>query len=168
MMRRNGSVKKKDNRGTTLVETLAAFTVLAALMALFFHIVDFSSRLRTQAVDSSRLNQMFFKEIYKNPDAIDDSFVTTELFNEDGTGGATVSRFWLVLDTERTDMKKNYQGVNYNIDDYKDNPPRFRLDNLEAVSYTCTDPLIDEEQLVRPGAMRFRYMMHPSSAVTKP
>lgn len=152
--------KKTDNKGTTLIETLAAFTVLAAIMAILFQIVDFSSRLRTQAVDSAHLNQMFLREIYKNDDKIDKEFVDIKYYGADA-GAESVSensgvcRFWLVLDTEKTD-DSNYLGVKTAPD--PSNPPRFRLDNFEATVYTCMDPLIEEEQLPIPSALRFRYV----------
>ena len=150
--------KKTDNKGATLFETLAAFTVLAAIMAILFHIVDFSSRLRTQAVDSAHLNQMFLKEMYKNDDKIDNEFVEIKYYSADGESASENSvtcRFWLVLDTEKTD-DSNYLGVQTAPD--PGNPPRFRLDNFEATVYTCIDPLIEEEQLPVPVALRFRYV----------
>lgn len=152
--------KKNDNRGTTLVETLVAFTVLAAIMAILFQIVDFSGRLRTQAVDSAYLNQMFYREMYKNDERIDRAFVDIKYYNG-GTDTEIVSedtgscRFWLVLDTEKTDSS-NYLGTTVAPDPA--NPPRFRLDHYEATVYTCIDPLIEMEQLPVPAAMKFRYV----------
>ncbi|MBR3306843.1 MAG: hypothetical protein IKI75_06285 [Lachnospiraceae bacterium] len=154
--------KKYGNAGTTLVETLAAFTVLTAVLAIFIHIVDFSGRLRTQAVDSAHLNQLFLREAYKNDEAMDRSFVKIGYYGDEADPDAedhTTTRFWLVLDTEKTDIAANYRGVT--IEDealFKSAPPRFRLDNMSAASYTCIDGIIEEEQLMAPSIMRFEYV----------
>ncbi len=146
------------NKGTTLVETLAAFVVLAAILAIFYHIVDFSDTLRMQAVDSAHLNQMFLREAYKNDNMIDENFVKITHFTKEGGEGESekVSGFWLVLDTERTDYRKNYM-YDYVEEELLENPPLFRLDNLEATSYRCIDPLIEEENLPVPAILRFEY-----------
>ncbi len=155
---------KKANAGTTLVETLAAFVVLAAILAIFYHIVDFSDRLRMQAVDSAHLNQMFMREIYKNDDKIDRSFVEVTTYTKSGEGADKACAFWLELDCERTDLEKNY---NYSYDESKimTEPPILKLDNLGATAYSCIDPIVDEEQLSRPAAVNFKYV---EPAVTEP
>ncbi len=157
MMRRNGL---KQNKGTTLIETLAAFTVLAAILAILFHIVDFSSRLRTQAVDSARLNQMFLREMYLNePDPEFVSYVNYYSSVPAAEVSASVNqcRFWLVLDVEegKTDLQK-YTDYGNDYDKAKNND-YFYLYNTAATAYTCIDPLINEEQLPRPGALTFHY-----------
>ena len=152
-----GIMGKKNNSGTTLIETLAAFTVLTAIMAILFHIVNFSGEMRTKAVDTAHLDQMMWREIYKNDTAIDEGFVEIKEYAHEG--GDTVCNFYLVLDTEKTDLSKNYMvGISVPEDELISNPPKFRLNNMKATSYTCIDPLIAEEQLPAPSAMRFRYI----------
>ena len=100
MQIKRGKIKKLNDSGTTLIETLAAFTVLAAILAILFHIVDFSSRLRTQAVDTAHLDQMFWRELYKNDENIDSSFIEVNEFVRDENGKIGV--FWLALDVDNT------------------------------------------------------------------
>ena len=147
---------KLNDSGTTLIETLAAFTVLTAIMAILFHIVNFSGEMRTKAVDTAHLDQMMWREIYKNDDAIDHEFV--EIKNYAHEGADVTCNFFMVLDTDKTDLNKNYMvGISISEEDLKNNPPKFRLNNMRAAGYTCIDPLIAEEQLPTPSAMRFRY-----------
>ena len=150
--------KKLNDSGTTLIETLAAFTVLAAIMVILFHIVDFSGRLRTQAVDTAHLDQMFWREIFKNDGAVDSSFVSIENYSHETD--EHVCNYYLVLDPDRTDIDHNYRrGIDIpNEEEFFKNPPRFRLDNTTVTAYTCIDPLIGEEQLPAPTAIRFRYI----------
>lgn len=152
-----GIMGKKHNSGTTLIETLAAFTVLTAIMAILFHIVNFSGEMRTKAVDTAHLDQMMWREIYKTDSAIDTGFVEMKEYAHEG--GDTVCNFFLVLDTEKTDLANNYMvGISVAEDTLINNPPKFRLNNMSATSYTCIDELIEEEQLPAPSAMRFRYI----------
>ncbi len=155
-------MSKQNNEGTTLIETLAAFTVLAAILAILFSIVDFSGRLRTQAVDTAHLDQMFQREMYKNDEKIDRNFVKVVSYNYAVADGADnesdkQGRFWLALDADKTDLEKNYLSVSYDEDTIRTAPPTFYLKNTSAAAYTCIDPLIDAEQLPRPMAMRFYY-----------
>ncbi|MCR4642548.1 MAG: prepilin-type N-terminal cleavage/methylation domain-containing protein [Lachnospiraceae bacterium] len=149
--------RKLNNAGTTLVEVLAAFVVLALILGILYHVVDFSDRLRMQAVDSAHLNQMFLQEIYKNEDKIDGDFVKLTHYGRD-MEGYTDAGFWLVLDTERTDLEKNYKDkYRTGTEDILNDPPYFYLENLSAAGYLCVDPLIEEEKLPRPEAMIFHY-----------
>ncbi len=156
--------RNTDNSGTTLIETLAAFTVLAAILAILYSIVDFSGNLRTQAVDSARLDQMFWREVFQNDSLVEaSSFIDTTYYMkdppEDGGGkDYKYCRFWLVLDTERTDVTNNYAvGFKGTDEELKNNPPSFYLLRTRAAGYVCTDPLIEAEHLPVPSAMKFEY-----------
>ncbi|MBP5608065.1 MAG: hypothetical protein J6X66_07335 [Lachnospiraceae bacterium] len=169
MQIKRGKIKKLNDSGTTLIETLAAFTVLAAILAILFHIVDFSSRLRTQAVDTAHLDQMFWRELYKNDENIDSSFIEVNEFVRDENGKIGV--FWLALDVDNTDpanIEMAYKNGNvFDVDYLRENPPVFYLDNIGASSYSCIDTLIDEEQLPRPVAMSFHYYA-PEAETSEP
>ena len=153
------SRRKVDNAGTTLIETLAAFTVLAAILTILFHIVNFSGTLRTQAVDAAHLDQMFQREVCKNDGSIDTSFVEITYYSREGgeAENELACGFWMVLDTEKTVLNKNYLGVSYDENGIKDNPPLFRMDNLGITVYTCRDNLIEEEKLPRPVMVSYHF-----------
>ncbi len=163
MMKEGKKKRILNDSGTTLIETLAAFTVLTAILVILYNIVDFSSNLRTQAVDSAHLNQMFFKEMYKNESAVsgDDPFINItdyqyNVADGDISDSLKQCRFWLELDPEKTNME-SYTGEQFNdyipgTNDY------FYLNNTAATVYICVDPLIDEENLPRPAAMKYHYL----------
>ena len=74
----------KNHKGSTMVETLVSFVVLFIVLAALYRIVTFSSELYFRSVDTSRLQQRFYREIYKtNPD---ESFVQKTRFVK-GYGG---------------------------------------------------------------------------------
>ena len=50
---------KQNNNGSTMVETLVSFTVIAIVMAALYAIVSFSSELWMNSIDASRVQQHF-------------------------------------------------------------------------------------------------------------
>ena len=156
---------KKDNKGTTMVETLVAFTVLAIVLTMLFKVVQFSSRLRVLAVDSAQMNSMFMREIYKNDESIDtsdDGFVKITRFvpGTVANDGNKAAKFAFVLDVRegKTDINRNYGKASISdMNAFKADPPRFLLNGLGAKSYLCTDDVIDEEEIAAPVVMNFFY-----------
>ena len=74
----------KNHKGSTMVETLVSFVVLFIVLAALYRIVTFSSELYFRSVDTSRLQQRFYREIYKTDP--DDSFIEKTRFVK-GYGG---------------------------------------------------------------------------------
>ena len=170
------------NKGTTMVETIAAFTVLAVILAALYHIVKFSSDLRVLAVDTAHLNQLFLREVYKNDDMIDTSFVQMKSFTPGTAETETDSTvvFWLELDTseDHEEMYQSYLDHGNKVptavsqEDESTEielPIRFRLNCMGAKSYLCIDELVREtnedgtankksEQIPAPAMMNFMYV----------
>ena len=154
-----------------MVETLAAFTVLAVILVILFHIVKFASELRMLAVDSAHLNQMFTREVYKMPEAMDTDFVGTNYYGktgeqefydayDDGSGKenkSIVTNFYLVLDEEKTDMDSYYAHMNKGPDQEGGGYFKLKLNCISAVGYFCKDEIINEEKIARPTLMNYRY-----------
>ena len=69
-----GKKVRQSNKGSTMIETLVSFVVLFLVLGALYSIVSFSTELYMRSVDISRLQQKFFREIYKSRD-YDDSFV---------------------------------------------------------------------------------------------
>ncbi len=156
--------KKMNNTGTTMVETLAAFTVLAIVLTMLFHIVSFCGKLRMMAVDSGKLQQLFLREAYRLDSVIRQEaegeaepfiILTTYTGTGDPDADKTVS-FTMMLDTSRTEMMESYTNHGNRLEEggFADG---FRLNYMGAKSYECKDPIIDEEQLNRPVMMNFVY-----------
>lgn len=181
-MKHQTNKKNKKNKGTTMVETIAAFTVLAVILAALYHIVKFSSDLRVLAVDTAHLNQLFLREVYKNDDMIDTNFVQMKSFTPGTAETETDSTvvFWLELDTseDHEEMYQSYLDHNNKVPtavSQEDGsteielPIRFRLNCMGAKSYLCIDDLVKEtnedgpvntnnEQIPAPAMMNFTYV----------
>ena len=54
----------KDNKGTTMFETLVAFTVLSIILVALFRMIMFSSELRMRASDMNSIMKTFNTELY--------------------------------------------------------------------------------------------------------
>jgi hypothetical protein len=78
--------KRINHKGSTMVETLVSFVVLFIVLAALYNIVVFSSELYLRSVDTSRLQQKFYREIYKKDDRLDTSFITKTRYIK-GFGG---------------------------------------------------------------------------------
>ena len=143
------------NAGTTMVETLVAFTVLAVILVILLHIVKFSSELRTEAVDMAHLNQMFLREVYKNYDNIDSTFIKKTAYSCAGEEGTQPVTFYLQLDEGRTNMEYYRDAGNYVPD--QEGEIYFRLNCLGAKTFLCTDSIIEAEQIPAPAMMNFIY-----------
>ena len=154
-----------------MVETLAAFTVLAVILVVLFHIVKFSNELRMLAVDTAHLNQMFTREVYKTPEAMDTSFVGRNYYGKTGEqeyydvyddgsdkdNKNIVTNFYLVLDEEKTDMDKYYEHFNKGPEQEGGGYFKLKLNCLSAVGYFCKDEIVGEEKIVRPSLMNYIY-----------
>lgn len=161
-----GTCRKKiiqSNKGSTMIETLVSFVVLFLVLGALYSIVSFSSELYMRSVDISRLQQRFFKEIYKSRN-IDDSFVEikkygpNEVDKDAGEALAGNAGLILALDQNKTDPK------NYNHSD-KVKGSYIALKNIGATTYVCiegnnTTGSTDDDSVknsVKPKAIVFNY-----------
>lgn len=158
-------VKNKNNNGSTMVETLVSFVVLFIVLAALYGIVSFSSELYMRSVDTSRLHQRFYREIYKfpsgpvtNPEAvsIDESFLEYEDYypgyypsEPDGHEYACLS---LIFDTEKTDLSNYGSGDSRIADAYID------LKYTGVTSYVCVDEGAADEKLILPKTLHFWWL----------
>lgn len=56
---------QQDNRGMTMVEVLAGFTVLVLAMVSLNHIISFSEKMMMKSMDVMAAQQKMKKEVYK-------------------------------------------------------------------------------------------------------
>ena len=103
-MKKENREKMNKNSGSTMVETLVSFVVLFIVLAALYGIVSFSSELYMKSVDTTRLHQKFYQELYKFPSG-------------KATGESTVNYDTSLLE-EPKDYKPGYAGEGENSDDY--------------------------------------------------
>ena len=158
MIKRNRKLNK--NSGSTMVETLVSFAVLFIVLAGLYGIVSFSSELYMKSVDTNRMHQKFYQEVYKFPsgnvslDAInyDTSFLEAKAYlpgnasADDDTND--YSSVGLILDQEKT------AGVNYN-NDSKISDAYINLNKIGVTSFVCIDQDAIDEELIRPKIVHF-------------
>ena len=93
------SILIKNNKGTTMLETLVAFTVLMIITGILYGIIAFCSELKISAADTNRAMETFSREIYKdNPSSeIVDVKECTKTYVKDDSTGKYKSFFYLQL-----------------------------------------------------------------------
>ena len=132
-----GKKVRQSNKGSTMIETLVSFVVLFLVLGALYSIVSFSAELYMRSVDISRLQQKFFREIYKSRD-YDDSFVErkkygpNEVDTDNGEKLAGNAGLILALDQNKTDPR------NYNNSD-KVKGSYIALKNIGATTYVCIE-----------------------------
>ena len=147
-MKRNNNHKNriieilKDDKGTTMMETLVAFVVLMIILVALTRMIFFSSELRMRAMDTGRLMQTFNKELYSNSELDKVSvvkYVTENVQYEDTNKGPL---FYIVPE------KKNSEGKDVDL----------WVSDINAYSYTydmSKDSNASSENLAIPKALVF-------------
>ena len=144
------SILKHNDSGSTMVETLASFVVLFIVLAALYSIVVFSTQLYFRSVDLSRLNQKFFREIYKK-DTDTSQIKKTEYIKGFGgaEGGKEHAALVLSFDAEKT-SSENYENA-------KVTTSYMNLDKTGAETYVYIGPGSENENYVVPTAVMFKY-----------
>ncbi|MCR4609752.1 MAG: hypothetical protein K5750_08690 [Eubacterium sp.] len=158
-MLRRKCYRSENNRGSTMVETLVSFTVLFIVLAALYGIVSFSSELYMRSVDTSRLYQKFYREIYKTPPELTGSEYENDVLKrklykadneeltEDGEAHAGLA---LTLDTGLTDPS-NYASRSEIAEAYA------ALNHIGVESYVCKDGASETKKIILPKAVIFRF-----------
>lgn len=144
---RRKTVRKQNinHKGSTMVETLVSFVVLFIVLAALYRIVVFSSELYMRSVDTSRLQQKFYIEIYKKTP--DTSFIEKTRFikgfggkkeNDDGTYSEHAALSLSIVD-ENGKLKDS----------------EIYLNNISVTSYVCTED--NDGKGIVPKAVIFTY-----------
>ena len=126
----------KHNKASTMVETLVSFTVLVIVLAALYGIVVFSTELYMKSVDTSRLQQRFYREIYKKDDKIDSSFIEKKFYVR-GFGGK--------VDVNGTECEHAALSLVIRLDDstFTGDPAmknsEIELTGTDLTSYVCKD-----------------------------
>ena len=146
-------ISEKRQKGSTMVETLVSFVVLFLVLASLYGIVAFSSELYMRSVDTSRLTQKFYKEIYKKDQYIGegtDPFVKKQKYKK-GFGAASGDEKYAALELTVNIDDANYYG------DSKMKNSKIKLSNTSATTYVCHDESFEQKNIIVPKATRFEY-----------
>ena len=137
-----------------MVETLVAFVVLSIIFLLIYKIVFFCAQMKMKTQDVDNILAEFNQEIYKStgPDSSKVDEVNYTLVTNDGPV------FYLVVDTEKTDMAKNVNDTKGTIYKADSNYFRMPLYKIMAKTYKSKNSLIDSEKLITPKVIRFRFV----------
>ena len=131
----------RNNKGSTMMETLAAFVVLMVILVALTKLVSFSAELRMRAMDMNRITQEFNKVIYSNKSTYDST-----------TGKVTITE---------------YKTVNGKMASGKVRGPLFYIVSPEGgelwvsdidaygYSYKTDDPVVSDGKLSVPKAIEF-------------
>ena len=159
--------KIMNDEGTTMVETLVSFVVLALVLAALYGMVKISSELRMKAVDTANLNNSFNSVIYKNSIGTNDNVRTVSYQGRklnDQTGKyQTLFFFKLSDETDPRNIDSTISDPNAPLPDSSSQIwSGIRLPHLDATAYICTDPITDTskeqyEGIVAPKAISFEY-----------
>ena len=144
------NIIKSNNKGSTMVETLVAFVVLFMVLASLYSIVAFSSELYMKSVDSSRLQQRFYREIYKSSTALENSELVEKKEYIRGFGGVKEGKehasLLLKLEIDENNFHGNTDMLNAEIG----------LTQIGVTTYTCKDG-VAADGVVTPEVVNFYY-----------
>ncbi len=141
----------KENRGSTILETVISFVVLMIVLASLIAMVRFATELRMRAIESSRVQSEFNDQLYK-ADGDMDNVQKYNYVAKNGIDNATV--FTLKLNKDKTNIEKNFKDNSVSVEDIRTS---IKLPNVDAVGYVSNNPLVDSENLVAPKALVFMY-----------
>ncbi len=149
--------RRRNNRGETMVETLVSFVILAIVMLALGGMVFFSAHLRMRAEDVAKVSASFYQEIYKdNPDS---TKVTTSYYmGKHASDNKTM--FYLQLSDKTSNANL---GVSTDAGRLVFQTKPVRIPNIDARGFRSEDPMIDDENLVRPRVLMFSYNRAPFS-----
>ena len=141
-------IMNSKQRGSTMVETLVSFVVLFLVLASLYGIVAFSSELYMRSVDTSRIRQKFYAEIYKK----DDSLVT-------GTDTHIEKKQYKAGSYKQGSTDK-YSALQLTLVEEDPNSAlhdsRIRLSNISATTYEWKDDTL-KDKILLPKTVEYSY-----------
>jgi len=147
-----GKKKKKffsDNKGTTMMETVLAFTVLMIIIGILSQIVFYSSKLRMKAADEAEVNDIFNKEIYSQDGNYNK--VNKKPWRVDGLEPGKGPYLYLTLNKEDTNSL-NYQNI---PEEYRNRRIQLSSIEMDCFSFDPEDSMITDNGITVPKAVTF-------------
>lgn len=146
-------ILKKNQKGSTMVETLVSFVVLFLVLASLYGIVAFSAELYMRSVDTSRMTQKFYKEIYKKDEFVGvgtNPFIKKQNYKA-GFGATEGENRYSALELSVIIDDTNFTG------DQRMKNSKIKLSNTSAKTYVAQDEAFKEKNIIVPKAVRFDY-----------
>lgn len=138
-----------NNKGTTMLETLVAFTVLMVILAVLYAIIAFCSELKMSATDMNNAMQEFSQELYNEGNRGNTSApVLVTPIETTSSGGTRSSLFYLKISDDMTAEEKTRNGITAT-----DTSKKISLWQINAVMYKYNKPTSD--YVIVPKAMDF-------------
>ena len=151
IIRTKNKISLRDNKGSTMLETLVAFAVLMVILVALTRLIMFSSELRMRAIDTGRILQTFNKCLYSEELKNSNSFekVKKTHYNSDRaneerpTGGVVGPLFYITSDETGSELW---------------------VTEIEADCYTydSSDSSVSTENLSVPNAIIFDHKKYTS------
>lgn len=152
-----------QNAGSTMVETMVSFVVLAIVLAALYGMVRLATNLRMRAIDTAYVRETFNEEIYKSGDKTNveehEYFgAHSTITNNDGT--------MFTLKVNMDEGKTNYKNLNVNADELKEELrlkfiKSIEMPDLDATGMVSKDSRIEDEKLATPRVLSFDYNENP-------
>ena len=153
-----------NNKGTTMLETVVSFLVLMIILGALYSTVRFSSELSMRAVDTGNISNEFNSLVYKSSFSSSDHILKYDYYGQyDPSTTGKYTAFFLKLDTTETNVELNCGRPVAAVDPNDPNSTEdvlltpLRTPNIDATAFVCSDPIIEEEQLVTPKLITFKY-----------
>lgn len=145
-MRRNSIFKKTENqnRGTTMLETLVAFSVLMVILGVLYNIIAFCSVLRMQSADTNTSMQIFNREIY-NSKSVDSSITEESEDKKPRIISADDSKVVITRYRTYDDTPLFYLSLSNESGEKVEGAAPLSLYNLDAVTYSYKGNAAEEE-----------------------
>ena len=134
----------RENKGTTMMETLVAFVVLMIILAALTRMIFFSSELRMRAMDTNRIMQTFNKEIYSNGSLDKVKMTKFTTTNETISAGKVKGPLFYITPDDREEGDPEIDLWVTDIDAY-------------SYSYDKWDSTVNSENLAVPKALMFEH-----------
>lgn len=134
-------VRKKNNNGSTMVETLVSFVAVAAVLAALYAIISFSTRLWMNSVDANQVQQSFSEEICrKTPNP---NLVEKKTYKAGGTSEVS--------------EQSEYADLALVLQTGSDTEFVISLNNISIDSYVSVDDSVKDENIVAPKVLAFKH-----------
>ena len=117
----------KNNKGTTMVETLVAFVILIIILGMIYGIIHFCSIMRLNAEDMNKKINTFSGEIYSND--IDSNKIEVNTFENSDEN----INFALHLDNRNTSTSNNYIDTTFEMNNIKVKSFKYKTDTDDLV-----------------------------------
>lgn len=152
-----------QNAGSTMVETMVSFVVLAIVLAALYGMVRLATNLRMRAIDTAKVRESFNDEIYKS--GAKNDVEEHEYFGSHSTitgNDGTMFTLKVNMDSDKT----NYKNLDVEAERMSEELrvkfiKSIEMPDLDATGMVSKDSRIEAEKLATPRVLCFDYNETP-------